>query len=156
MTTTSPPTTPKPRRRWLKFSRRALLLFAVILSVFLGWFGSIVVRVRQQRAVVSHIQSLGGSVLYEFHASGEHVQTSPPPGPKIIRMVVGDDAFASVESVFLDSSTRVTNQDLVLLVRLPELKGIALHGPVNDSWVTLVARVTLDVHYRPETIGKLA
>ena len=43
-------------------------------------------------------------------APDEQGQAKSPPGPKIVRMLVGDDAFAYVEAVLLDASTQVTNQ----------------------------------------------
>ena len=36
--TTAPTTTPKPKRRWLQFSLRTLMVVMVVFGTGLGWF----------------------------------------------------------------------------------------------------------------------
>ena len=55
----------RTKRRWVRFRLRTFLLFTVVLSVFLAWIGNILIRVNQQRNVVTKIRSLGGEVYYD-------------------------------------------------------------------------------------------
>ena len=59
-------TSPNPKRRFLRFSLRALLLFVVVLSVPLGWFAWEMQRARRQRVAVDRIWELGGEVFYDY------------------------------------------------------------------------------------------
>ena len=50
-----------PKRRWLQFSLRGLLLLMVVIAVPLGWRH----RVRQQRDAVAALEKAGCFVGYE-------------------------------------------------------------------------------------------
>ncbi len=70
-------------------------------------------------------------------------QYESPPGPKIVRMVLGDDVFAHVESVsfFTFEFQPAKELDPQLLLELPELKAVCLtYGQVNDEWLRCVSR----------------
>lgn len=139
--TTGSETTLAPKRRWLQFSLRSLLIITAILSVLLGWLGSILFRVRQQRDIVSRIESIGGKVYYDYQVAGEHIKAKPPPGPKLIRLVLGDDAFARVEVVHL-LEAKTKDEHLVWLTKLPELNYIILNGPdITDEGMKYVAEI---------------
>ena len=60
--TTETATTSKPRRCWLQFSLRGLLIGMLVLSLPLGWFAYKLRRAREHRAAVKAIQTLGGRV----------------------------------------------------------------------------------------------
>jgi hypothetical protein len=60
----APPTTPRPRRRWLQFSLRTLMLVVLMVSVPLGWFGMKVRVAEREDAAVDAIQALGGGISY--------------------------------------------------------------------------------------------
>ncbi|HEX5102362.1 MAG TPA: hypothetical protein VFV87_01025, partial [Pirellulaceae bacterium] len=88
---------PPPHHRWIRFSLRTLLVFMVAASLALGWIGNVLVRVRHQRQVVRRIEALGGKVDYDYvfdENYGKHA-----PGPKVLRVVLGDDAFLHVDRV---------------------------------------------------------
>lgn len=59
-TPTNPAGTRKPKRRWLRFSLRSLLLFTAVLSMALAWIVNPLIRVHRQRSAVAEVQSLGG------------------------------------------------------------------------------------------------
>ncbi len=84
----------RPRRRWLQFSLRTLLLLVVPLAALCGWFASKMNAVRRERRAVAAIRAMGGHVTYDWKYS--HTE---PPGPKWIRYLLGDDFFAGVARV---------------------------------------------------------
>ena len=58
--TTATTTTSKPRRRWLQFSLRTMLVLMLVLGVAFGWFAYKVEQARAQREAVEAIEKLGG------------------------------------------------------------------------------------------------
>ena len=50
--TTAPTTTPKPRRRWLQFSLRTLMVVVLLVALPLGWIGILLERSREQERVL--------------------------------------------------------------------------------------------------------
>jgi hypothetical protein len=63
MTTTSAPPAPKPRRRWLQFSLRTLLVLMLVLGCGLGWLAYKIKAAREQRAAVDAIHKMGGGCV---------------------------------------------------------------------------------------------
>ena len=76
------------------------------------------IRVSQQSCVGAKIQSICGLLFFDYQLAGEQVQAKPPPGPKLIRLIVGDDAFAYVEAVSLTDGDRTTDADLAMLTKM--------------------------------------
>ena len=54
---------PKPKRRWLQFSVRGLLLLMLVVAVPLGWAMD---KVRHQRDAVSALEKMGCDVEYRW------------------------------------------------------------------------------------------
>jgi internalin A len=133
---------PKVRYRWSRFSLHTLLVLSVMFVTSFGWLGSILVRVREQRRIVSRIESLGGRVVYDYEV-GKRPDQSSPPGPGWIRKMIGDDAFAFVERVILTvTDSKAANQDCALLIRLPRLKTLHLGGQsVSDECMRSIASI---------------
>jgi hypothetical protein len=119
------------RRGWLKFSLRSLLLVSTLLSLGLGWIGNTIVRVKRQRASVAKIHAAGGRVRFDYQWRLDQ----EPPGPEWMRILVGDDVFASVDAVTVDFAD-VKDPDLVFaaIKQLPRLRCAELKGAaVTDS-----------------------
>jgi hypothetical protein len=73
--------------------------------------------------------------------SGTTVQTEKLPGPRILRKLLGDDAFAYVESVNFGRSSIEPFMPRLLL-ELPKLKVVAPgEGQVTDEWLSCIARI---------------
>ena len=121
MTATSPPTTPKARRRWLQFSLRTLMVLAVVVSVPLGWLGTSVRQARIRREAVSKIQELGGTVFYDYDRDID----PRPNGLKWAWDLLGDDFFLDVDSIDLQDCP-VTDVELVRLQPLTHLRYLDL------------------------------
>src|SRR5437667_6285916 len=127
----TPHSTPTSKRRWVpRFSLKTLLISVTILGAFFGYFGHHLRRVTIQRRIVAQLKQAGGSVFYDWQigtavhdfdrmtVTGTSAR-SEPPGPTVLRRMLGDDVFAYVEVVsFGDSATRFAI-DPRLLLELP-------------------------------------
>jgi len=93
---------PKAKRRWYRFSLRALLIVVLLLSVLPGWFALKLRQAERQRQAVEAIRKAGGTVLYDyqFHEeSGMATGVQESPVPAWLRELMGKDFFASVAAV---------------------------------------------------------
>lgn len=137
-------------RRWPRFRLRSLLIAAVLTSLGCGWLANVAVRAQRQREAVLKVESLGGQVSYEMDtpdwsrlSNRRNRAAMPPPGPPILGRLLGDDAFARVESVSLSyHRIRRSDDDLALLAHLPHLKSLSLdYHNVTDASIEHVARL---------------
>jgi hypothetical protein len=131
MSTTSLPPTPKPRRRWIQFSLRTLMLIMFLLGIGLSWMAAWIQRARQQKEVVEAIAELGGWVCYDcdFDEFGE---PSAPAEPS---------RLAWLHSLFREdldlSDTRVSDTGLAHLKGLTQLQHLDLRDTqVTDAGIT--------------------
>lgn len=73
------------------------------------------------------------------------IHVDRPPGPKLLSGFLGDDVFAHVESVASSWEARSNESktfDPRILLELPELKVVLLHGSmVNDETLRVVAQI---------------
>ncbi len=85
---------PPPKKRWLRFSLRTMLMLMTILCV---WLGFKVHRAERQKAAIAWVESVGGAVSYDYEfdevgvlfghcdQSGEWVSDSTLPRPRWLR-----------------------------------------------------------------------
>ena len=123
----------RPRLRWFQYSLRSLFIGMFLACIGMSWVSVKMQQARQQREVVEKIWKLGGSVQYDYMVSGPR---PAPPRPAWLRNLLGQDFFASVVGVELNSSS-VTDADLNHLNRLPQFRMLWFNG-------TLVSDVGLE------------
>jgi hypothetical protein len=145
--TATPPTTPKPRRRWLQFSLRTLMALVVLLSLPLAWFALKIRKAERQRQAVEAIRKTGGVVVYDYEFEvfanrlaeakllGVDMNYGPnepePPAPEWLRGLLGVDFFSDVAVVDL-TRTHATKEGIEELKRaLPNCD--ILHNNPKDQ-----------------------
>lgn len=128
-------TTPKPKRRWLRFSLRTLLVFVVVLSVPLTWFAWRLEKARRQREAVEAILGLGGVVAYDYQVdeSGEWIEGAEPTAPEWLRKLLGDDFFCDVLCVDVFPAPKFGDDEARHLKGLTELEHLYLFSQISDS-----------------------
>jgi hypothetical protein len=127
--------TRKPRLRWYQFTLRSLFIVMFLACIGMSWVSVKMQRARRQREAVDAIEKVGGAVFYdyEFDSAGVPTPGVEPSSPKWLRSVLGDDFFANVVSVVLDS-TEVTDAGLEHLWGLTQLHTLSLHSThVTDA-----------------------
>ncbi len=59
----------KPRRRWLRFSLRTLLILVTVSGAVLGWVGWELEQVRKEKEVIAWVIEMGGEIGYRQELS---------------------------------------------------------------------------------------
>jgi hypothetical protein len=145
---------PRFKRSWLRFGTRSLLLLMFVVALLLLLWNPI----RAQRSAVAAISKVpGGYVHWDYQRPVETWQDvdqytyvryeGTPPGSPWIRKLLGDDAFARVEHVFLQDYRRLdgtvlssTHDDVLAL--LPPLSGIkTVHARASDQGLAHLAKM---------------
>jgi hypothetical protein len=130
----------KPKRRWLRFSLRTLLVLVTIVGV---WIGSQMSAARRQKQAVEALQSAGAEIYYDYQRKvGPPPITLPPPSipgtkppshyfdpratvaaPEWLRVRLGDDYFKNVIDVqFNRQNSSFEPSVLRMLSNLPRLR----------------------------------
>ena len=149
-----------PKRRWLRYSLRSMLVVVLVLSVWLGWMAN---QAAKQRKAVATVWSLGGSVVYECEVAddapavfflddiGGDLQAVPvgPPSEGRLHDLIGHDWFHDVVHVFFASSD-VTNKRLAMILDgLPNIVSVDLiYCSVTDAGLEHLASLE-----QLETVG---
>lgn len=115
------------RRRRFQYRVRTLMLLILVASIGMSWFAVTLRRATRQRDAVKTIVRLGGFVTYDYMIDHAGNQRPNPqgPAPEWLRRMLGDDFFARVVAVNLDS-TEVTDADLECLKPLSHLRRVNL------------------------------
>jgi hypothetical protein len=90
---------PKPRRRWLRFSVRGLIVLVLVVGGSLGW---LVRGARVQRHALTAIRRAGCNYTYDWqYVGGEFRPFTRPGWPEWLVTRLGEDYFGHVKSVHL-------------------------------------------------------
>lgn len=145
--------TKKPRRRWLQFGLRSLLM---AMTTFGVWLGVHMQRVRRQKEGVQAIREFGGCVHYDFQAAPKPIgwqydSRIEPPLPKWLLSRLGEDFFYNVVEVNLvydstlgsaKANPNVTDAALTNLDSFPKLRGLYLkETQATDDSLRLVGKL---------------
>jgi hypothetical protein len=134
--------TPTPRRRWLQFSLRTMMVIVLLFGCGFGWLGMKLRQAREQREAVKAIRTWQAVATYDYELDPRQDPfTRPvPPGPSWVRGLLGDDFFAHVvivdnlfDPVGKEIKSKMTDDGLVYLRAFPHLRELYLRGrPFND------------------------
>jgi hypothetical protein len=133
----------RPRRRWLRYSLRSLLILTTVLCI---WLGIKVNQARRQKAAVDTLRALGAQIAYEHQRvpAGYFDSQVDLNVPVWARELCGDDFFQTVRSVAFVSranadSTKfipyeIADDDLECLADLPHLERFYIDtAPITDA-----------------------
>ncbi|MCX7424781.1 MAG: hypothetical protein NTW96_04010 [Planctomycetia bacterium] len=123
------PEKPRPRCRWFQYSLRSLLLLVTVCAIGCSWFMVKMQAANRQREAVKSLRKFPGHIQYDYQRSDNRRE---PPGPPVLRRLLGDDFFAHVEFVCLGADEDFTEADAVCLASLPLLKDLRLCG----AWIS--------------------
>ena len=116
----------RPRRRWLQYSLRTLLLVVFVASVGMIPLGVKVQKARVQKRSVTEIRRLGG---YVFYAGESHSGKPDPPARARVTTwlhdFLGEDFFITVETAGFPKEA--PEADLRHVRGLTQLKTLVLH-----------------------------
>lgn len=94
---------PKRKRRWLQFSLRSLMIFTLVVAIPCAWLGHRIEEKRRERQAVAAIVKLGGGLRYDYENAPGKVPLEPP-GPRVLRSLLGENYFCEVDAVSLGLS----------------------------------------------------
>src|SRR5262245_1166717 len=129
----------KPRRRWLRFSLRTLLLTMAVVAVALAWA---IHKAREQAISVAALQRMGCRVDHD------DINAPAPLTPlEWLRGLLGDEALSG--SVVIAEDSQMTDAGLAYVARLAKLHQLSLTDiEVTDAgMVHLEGLAELDVLY---------
>jgi hypothetical protein len=120
---TAADSTQRPRRRWLRFSLRTLLILVTVLCI---WLGVKVNQARRQKESTDALRKMGAIVVCAHQGvdfnSGKLVGELNVPG--WLRELAGDDFFQTVTTV--EFRRPITDDHLVHLAGLPQIEYVNL------------------------------
>jgi hypothetical protein len=126
----------KRKRRWFQFSLRTLMIVVTVFAIVGGWFGAKMARARRQQATVEAVRKSVGWVGYKYQVGpfGQLIPNATPPNPAWLRKMLGDDFFADVISVGVN-----TDRGAEILTQFDRLQFARLELYVTDAGMEHVA-----------------
>ncbi len=131
----------------LRFSLWSLLVLALIVAALSAWLGQHIMRASTQRPIVAKIIASGGTVGYHYQIQPEFNIVA-----KLVRSVLGDDIYATVDLVFLNLrnlsqlrvlETGMTDRTLDTIERFKSLRCLQLtNHPLTDDGLRNLSRLT--------------
>jgi hypothetical protein len=128
----------KPKRRWLRFSVRAMMAMVLITGVLLSWP---IKRANVQRRAVAALRKADSRAYlaydFEYSADGRVRPNASPWAPAWLRRLIGDEFFQEVDTVSLQGP--VTDATMATLEGLQWLRILHLRDSsrIGDGLVHL-------------------
>lgn len=140
----------KKWRLFRQMSLRTLLLIMTIASAIFSFVGYKIRQMQQQRMAVAEFRKVGGRVIYKFQfVSGKYVASASPPGPEVVRRLLGVDFVSNVTNVSL-SGTNAADEELGYVSGAPTIVSLDVRetritdcGLVNLECLTGLRRLDL-------------
>ncbi len=89
----------KPKRRWLQFSLRTLML---AITFFAAWLAFYYLSGKRAERAAKALEQIGASVCYDYQrVAGGYSVTKPKPGPAFLHAILGDGLLQHAEFVEL-------------------------------------------------------
>jgi hypothetical protein len=134
----------RPRRRWLRYSLRTLLVFITVFGV---WLGIKVDQARRQKRAVEQLLASGVQVGYKHqYVNGSFDPSIELNVPKWAQGLCGEDFFQTVTGVGFaprdiaplgnpeeQTAHKVTSADLACLADLPRLERLGFYNVNFDE-----------------------
>ena len=127
-----------------QFSLRLLLVLVVIVALPCSWLAVEMRKAGEQKAAVERLRALGAWIWYDHEPEkGNPFAAVEPPGPALLRSLLGDDFFADVAGVSVQDDTDVTDADFEPLRQFARLQELALVSPrITDATFAHIKRLT--------------
>ena len=128
------------KRRWMKISVRGLLIMLTALCVLLGIEA---LRVHRQQRAVERVKGLGGLVAFDDQIPKGTWSDQPIGAPQWLTRNTGEGWFQKVVLINFDKGSNPTNDDLVLLRDLPDVREITLFNKkkITDEGLVHLGRL---------------
>jgi hypothetical protein len=139
-----------PRRRWLRYSLRTLLVLITALGI---WLGIAFQRAREQAHAVARIRDFGGYVFYDFHGveSPSYNQWQTSKVPHWLLENLGVDFFHDVRLVVFDI-VPINDRTLGAIRPLREVRSLQFFS----SYITDAGLTHLNAHTKLQRLDILA
>lgn len=126
------------KRRLFQFSLRTALVLLTAACILLGLKTE---SVRQQRQLVRIVESSGGKAIYDYQYDEDDpfADADVPPGPKLLRAVLGDDYFADLVSVYIEG---VSDLDVARIAKQTTLRQLSISGGIGDEALESIAKLS--------------
>jgi hypothetical protein len=128
------------KRRLFQFSLRTALVLLTAACIGLGLETE---SVRQQRQLVRIVESFGGEAIYDYQYDANDDPFADtedsPPGPKLLRAVLGDDYFADLVSVRIEG---VADLDVARIAAQTTLRHLSITGGIGDEALESIAKLS--------------
>lgn len=135
----------RPKRRWMQFGTRSMLVLTTACGISLGWR---VNEVRRERDALAFVESLGGMVCFDYQCDFDQDENlrvvdpgREPPRSSWLRSAFGEEYFRHIVVIFVGGAN-VTDKDLERFTGLSGLVSLDLpRSKVTDAGVASLARM---------------
>jgi hypothetical protein len=137
---------PTPKRRWLRFSLRGLLVSIAAIAI---WLGIQVNRAHKQRDSVAELQRAGAVIFYDYHHRPEMAEAEsfrfdptaePPISPWLVQLI-GQEYFSRVEG--LDFGSLNVDPRAIQIAQLQDIRFLILERTLaNDDDLRNLAQLS--------------